>query len=216
MQDLLLSAIDARILGVLMEKQLTTPDQYPLTLNSLVTACNQKTSREPVSSYSSGEVGSSLNELRNNKLVEVEYGSRAERYHQKLSRVLGLDKRKQAILTIMLLRGPQTAGDLLTRSQRMAEFDGIADMEELLETLCNKSQPMIMRIAKRAGQRDDRYMHLLCGEIDLSSLPEPSASAAGSATASNAELVKRVEVLERKLALVMAQLDLQEDSSEEE
>ncbi len=216
MQDLLLSAIDARILGALMEKQLTTPDQYPLTLNSLVTACNQKTSREPVSSYSSGEVGSSLNELRNNQLVEVEYGSRAERYDQKLSRVLGLDKRKQAILTIMLLRGPQTAGDLITRSQRMAEFDGIADMEELLETLCNKSQPMIVRIPKRAGQRDDRYMHLLCGEIDLSSLPEPSTNAAGSATASNAELVKRVEVLERKLALVMAQLDIQEDSPEED
>ena len=213
MLDLLLTAVDARVLGTLMEKQLTTPDQYPLTLNSLVTGCNQKTSREPVSNYSSGEVGTSLNELRNHNLVEVEYGSRAERYDQKLSRVLGLDKRKQAVLTIMLLRGPQTVGDLLTRTQRMADFDDSADMEELLDTLCNKTQPMIVRIPKRSGQRDDRYMHLLCGEVDVSSLPEPTAQASQrpSSNSDNQALVDRIEALERKLALVMEQLDIDDN-----
>jgi uncharacterized protein YceH (UPF0502 family) len=191
-----------------MEKQLTTPEQYPLTLNSLVTACNQKTSREPVTNFSSGEVGSCLNELRNQKLVDVEYGSRAERYDQKLTRVLALDKRKQAILTIMLLRGPQTVGDLLTRTQRMAEFEGTSDMEELLETLCNKTQPIFMRIPKRSGQRDDRYMHLLCGEVDISALPEPKSSADANSGSSSAALVARVEELERKLEIVMAQLGI--------
>lgn len=209
MQEVQLTPIEARVLGTLMEKRLTTPEQYPLTLNSLVLGCNQKSSREPISNYSSGEVGNCLNQLRSRKLVDVEFGSRAERYDEKLSRVLYLDKREQAALTIMLLRGPQTVGDLINRTQRMAEFSSAEDLEEMLVTLCNKTQPIVMRIAKRSGQREDRFMHLLCGEPDLSALPEAKVISTSNSSNGNAELLARIDELETQLAKVLEHLGLE-------
>jgi len=219
-EEAMLSAIEARILGSLMEKQLTTPDQYPLTLNSLVTACNQKTSREPVTNYSKGEIEHCINKMRDRKLIEVEYGSRANRYDQRLSRTLALSKPMQAAITIMLLRGPQTVSEVMNRSDRLYRFESATAIEELLATQCQKTSPIVVHIPRQGGQREDRYMHLLCGKPDLSQWSSASGGSYGEANRyevnhheTNAELEARVEALERKLAQVMQALGIEDDDA---
>jgi hypothetical protein len=192
-----LNAMEARILGALMEKQLTTPDAYPLTLNSLVLACNQKTSREPVTNYSNAEVQRCLRSLEERKLVDVDYGSRADRYAQRLTRILGIDKSVQAILNVMLLRGAQTVHELLTRTQRMYEFSNDAEVEVLLEHLIEKVVPMIMRVPRQSAQREDRFVHLLSGEPDLSAIATIGHHAKAS---TNNDLEERVVKLEEQVA----------------
>lgn len=212
----LLNAIEARVLGSLMEKQLTTPDQYPLTLNSLLLACNQKTSREPISNYESGVVQRAVSELQDRNFVAVDYGNRAARYDQRLTRVLSVDKPTQAILTVMLLRGPQTVAEILTRTQRMAEFASPQALEEKLQQLCAKTKPVVVHIPRQIGQREDRYMHLLCGKPDLAAIAamQNSATSPSRGNSGNDEQVaqleqkiqqleSRVELLEKQVATLM-------------
>lgn len=206
----LLTAIEARILGALMEKQLTTPDQYPLTLNSLLLACNQKTSREPISNYDSGQVQRSLSELQDRQLVSVDYGSRAARYDQRLTRVLSVDKATQAILTVLLLRGPQTIAEILTRTQRMVDLGSHQAAEEKLQQLCAKTKPHVVHIPRQAGQREDRYTHLLCGAPDLTAIAAMHNSASSSSRSisdeQSTQLEQKVEQLENRIALLEKQL----------
>jgi uncharacterized protein YceH (UPF0502 family) len=192
----LLNHVEARILGALMEKQLATPDAYPLTLNSLVLACNQKTSREPITNLEAGEVQRCLSQMQDRKLIEVDYGSRANRYDQRLTRVLSLDKATQAILNVILLRGPQTLVELLTRTQRMFDFASPENLQEKLDQLCAKTHPIILRIPRQAGQREDRYMHLLCGKPDLSAI---AAMGSGAKKTAAPELEERIEKLEAQV-----------------
>jgi uncharacterized protein YceH (UPF0502 family) len=212
----LLNAIEARVLGSLMEKQLTTPDQYPLTLNSLLLACNQKTSREPISNYESGAVQRAVSELQDRNFVAVDYGNRAARYDQRLTRVLSVDKPTQAILTVMLLRGPQTVAEILTRTQRMAEFANPQALEEKLQQLCAKTKPVVVHIPRQIGQREDRYMHLLCGKPDLAAIAAMQNSTASPSRGSSGndehtaqleqkiqQLESRVELLEKQVATLM-------------
>ncbi len=202
-----LSEAEARVLGSLMEKQLTTPETYPLTLNALVTACNQKTSREPVTHYSSGEVQQVVNSLRDRDLIEVEYGSRADRFNQRLSKHLYLDKPQQALLTIMLLRGPQTVGDLFARTQRMAAFDSTESVSTQLEILCQKVTPFLIQIPRQSGQREDRYMHLLCGDVDADSFVE-TAPVVKAASPSTVALEERIALLEAQVEKLLAHTGL--------
>lgn len=202
--DAMLTDIEARTLGALMEKQLTTPDAYPLTLNSLLLACNQKTSREPITNLEQGEVQRCLSQLQDRKLVDVDYGSRAQRYDQRLTRVLGVDKSVQALLNILLLRGPQTVAELFARSQRMFEFASAESLEEKLESLCDKTAPIIVRIPRQAGQREDRYMHLLCGAPDLAAL---AAQMTGSKKSSGGELDERIAILEQQMQTLQQQVE---------
>lgn len=200
----LLTDIEARILGALMEKQLATPDAYPLTLNSLVLACNQKTSREPITNLESGEVQRCLSQMQDKKLIEVDYGSRANRYDQRLTRVLSLDKSAQAILNVMLLRGPQTLVELLTRTQRMFDFSSPENLQEKLDQLCAKTHPIILRIPRQPGQREDRYMHLLCGKPDLTVI---AAMGSGAKKSASPELEERVEKLEVQIEQLQKLVD---------
>ena len=199
----LLTAMEARALGALMEKQLTTPDVYPLTLNSLLLACNQKTSREPVTNYESGALQRCLSGLQDRNLIELDYGSRAARYGQRLTRVLSVDKATQAILTVMLLRGPQTVAEILNRTQRMFDFNGSTALEEKLAQLCVKTSPHIMHIPKQAGQREDRYMHLLCGEPDLAAIAAMQSQTKGTGSGSDENL----QQLEQTLAQQASQIN---------
>lgn len=209
----LLNAIEARVLGSLMEKQLTTPDQYPLTLNSLLLACNQKTSREPISNYESGQIQRCVSELQDRQLLSVDYGNRAARYDQRLTRVLSVDKTTHAILTVLLLRGPQTVAEILTRIQRMVELGSHQALEEKLQQLCAKTKPQVMHIPRQGGQREDRYMHLLCGTPDLTAIAAMQNST--TSRSSNDEhsiqleqkvqqLESRIELLEKQVATLMA------------
>jgi uncharacterized protein YceH (UPF0502 family) len=196
----MLNELEARVLGCLMEKQLTTPDVYPLTLNSLVTACNQKTSREPVMNLTNGDVQGALNHLRDRGLVEVEYGSRADKYDQRLMRKLHFDKADQAVFCLLLLRGPQTINELLSRSNRMFNFDSATDVKDLTERHLAKLNPLLMQIPAQTGQREDRFMHLLCGEPDLSKLAVSKPRASVGNDDRIAALEARVDELEKKLA----------------
>jgi uncharacterized protein YceH (UPF0502 family) len=205
----MLTAIEARVLGSLMEKQLTTPDAYPITLNSLVLACNQKTSREPVSNYESGELQRCASQLQDKNWITVDYSARAARYDQRITRVLGLDKAAQAMLNVMLLRGPQTLAELFTRTQRMFEFESINAVEEKLEHLCAKTTPYFVRIPRAAGQREDRYMHLLCGQPDLTAIAAMTSSSKHSSHNDDertAQLEQKIEQLESQVQRLQQQM----------
>ncbi len=198
-----LSAIEARVLGALMEKQMTTPDAYPLTLNSLVLACNQKTSREPVSQYTSGEVQHCVRGLAARKLLDTDYGSRAERYAQRLTRVLGVDDRAQALLNVLLLRGPQTVHELLTRTQRMHDFETDQQVESAVGHLCDRFTPIVQRVPRQPGQREDRFVHLLCGAPDLGAI---AAMRSDSKPQVAGELEERVLQLEKHVVELQEQV----------
>jgi len=200
----MLSNIEARVLGALMEKQLATPDAYPLTLNSLVLACNQKTSREPVTNFESGEIQRCLSHMQDKKLIDIDYRSRAQRYDQRLTRVLSLDKAAQAVVNVMMLRGPQTLAELLTRTQRMFEFASLDALEEKMEQLCAKTHPIVVRIQRQVGQREDRYMHLLCGQPDLDAV---AALISGARKGASGELTERVEKLEQQVETLQKIID---------
>lgn len=203
--EAMLSPLEARILGALMEKQLTTPDAYPLTLNSLVLACNQKTSREPIMSLDEGEVQHALYELQDRKLVEFDYGSRANKFKQCLTRTLHFGEAEHAIFCIMLLRGAQTTSELLSRSRRMHEFENATEVNELLTKLIGKISPLIKKMPQQSGQREERVMHLLCGEPEVSEMN--SAASTHSTRVSTSELSARVDELEKQVAWLLEQVN---------
>lgn len=160
----LLAPVEARILGSLIEKASTTPDVYPLTLNNIVLACNQKTAREPVMTLSQGEVGHALRQLEPRGLVKSEYGARSERYLHRVDRILDLTPAQTCLIGLLLLRGAQTLHELLARSERMHRFDSPDDVRHALDRLAERETPLVRRLPRGPGQREDRYAHLLCGE----------------------------------------------------
>lgn len=159
-----LSPIEARILGSLVEKAATTPDVYPLTLNNIVLACNQKTARDPMMQLSAGEIGHALRQLEPRGLVKSEYGARSERYFHRLDRVYDLTPAQACLVSLLLLRGAQTLHELLARSERQHRFSGVEDVQHALERLAERAPPLVRRLPRAPGQREDRYAHLLCGE----------------------------------------------------
>ena len=207
-EALRLSATEARLLGCLIEKEATTPEQYPLTENALVVASNQKTSRDPVMELTLGEVGHALRQLEPRHLVRSVHGARAQRYEHLVSRAYGLTAQQQALLGLLLLRGPQTLNELLTRSERMARFADADDLRHALERMAERQPSLVLRVPRAAGQREERWMHLLCGPVDLaafaSAAAEPRAARSESGSGLEARLAAleaRVEALESALAL---------------
>ena len=159
--------VEGRILGSLIEKQLTTPQQYPLSLNALVLACNQTSNRDPVTSLDEPTVQTSLATLKEKGLVRYvlpSHGRSVVRYRQVLDERLGLDERQLALLGVLLLRGPQTVGELRGRTERMATFDSIEDIERDLEGLTRGDEPFVARLDRRPGQKEQRWAHLLGDE----------------------------------------------------
>jgi len=197
----LLSPIDARIVASLFEKEATTPDAYPLTLNAIVLACNQKTAREPVMELEQAEVGNALRRLETRGWVKSQHTARAERYSHRLEAVLSLTKPQTALLALLALRGPQTAHELLARSDRLARFEGIEDVQHALERLSRRAPALVVALPRSAGQRGERFAHLLCGEPDVSAMEasSPSASAQSPMSERVAELEQRVATLEARL-----------------
>ena len=199
-----LSAIDVRILGCLVEKQTTTPETYPLTLNSLVLACNQKTSREPLMSLTEGQVGQALRSLEGRGFTRLVMGGRADRWEHRLDKALELVKPQQALLGLLFLRGPQTLSELLTRSNRLYAFEDTAEVQHQLERLIGRDLAVLL--PRQSGQREDRYMHLLGETVDLEALlaarsQGDAAPRGGSLDEGRiAELEARVVALEERLA----------------
>lgn len=155
-----LSSVEIRVLGALMEKEQTTPDHYPLTINALLAACNQKTNREPVTSLTETEVVEALDDLRADVLAWGSVGARAERWEHRLDRRWHLSPSSKAVMTLLLLRGPQTPGELKSRGERMHAFSSVEEVEEVLEDLAEGGDDALVRnLPRRPGQRESRWMH---------------------------------------------------------
>ncbi len=181
--------IELRVLGVLMEKQLTTPDAYPLTLNSIITACNQKSSRDPVTNYHQGEVSRALRELEDRHFVRREHGSRSERYDQQFMNHLGLGKKQQALLCVMMLRGPQTISELSTRTKRMCEFVDKEDLELCIDRLSERQPACAIRLGQQPGQRGERVAHLFAGKPAVQARTNDTSTHAVSASGDMAQTI---------------------------
>ncbi len=211
--DVQFSAIQARIMGCMLEKEVTTPDQYPLTLNGLTTACNQKSNREPVMTLSESEVMDGIAHLKNKHFLQdvTGFGSRVPKYQHRFCNTefstFRFSDQEKGILCVLLLRGPQTAGELRTRTNRLCEFTDVKEAEAVLETLMDHPKgPFIVKLPREPGKRDSRYQHLFCGEVDTSAFAS-EASVSASVTSDNAaEQDVRIAVLEQELATVKAEL----------
>ncbi|RNF84234.1 YceH family protein [Montanilutibacter psychrotolerans] len=198
-----LSTTEARILACLVEKEATTPDTYPLTLNAIVVACNQKTAREPTMELEPGETAHALRQLEPRGWVKSQHSARAERYEHRMAAVLGVTRAQTALLALLMLRGPQTAHELLARSDRMAKFDSADDVQYALERLAQREPALVTVLPRQSGQRGERYAHLLCGEPDASAIAA-SATAAGP---SRGALEDRIAALEARIEALEARRD---------
>lgn len=200
-----LDAIEARLLGCLIEKKALTPDVYPLTLNALQAAANQKTSRDPVMALEVAEIGQGLKRLEEKGLVRRVFGSRVERYEHRVAQTLNLPSAQAVIVGLLLLRGPQTFNELMTRSERMANFDTPDALREELDLLIGHKPPLVVHLDRAPGQREERYAHLLSGPVDVESL---IASAPHRSTSSaSGGIDERIRLLEERVAALEAKIE---------
>ena len=210
----------ARVLGSLVEKGLTTPQQYPLTINALVTACNQSSNREPVVSYDEQTVLSALHELKDLHLVRFvlpSHGRSVVRYRQVLDEALGLDARQCAIVAVLMLRGAQTVGELRIRTERMSRFDGLDEVEHELDLLASRDEPLVRNVGRRPGQKEERWATPLAGTEDAGGAddglgaPSPTGQAGGGWPPGD-DLGAQLVDLRAEVAQLRAELDALRDS----
>lgn len=194
-----LNPTEARILGCLIEKQATTPDVYPLTLNALVTACNQKTSRDPVLNLTPGEVAHTLRDMAERELVRFVPGGRADRWEHRADKAFDITKPQRVLLGLLFLRGPQTVPELLGRAERMHKFEGATEVQEEIERL--RGLGYVTQLARQGGQRETRYGHLFSGEPELRALVSRTITreSAPDLEARIADLEARIAALESRM-----------------
>ncbi|HEX7175076.1 MAG TPA: YceH family protein [Pyrinomonadaceae bacterium] len=211
----ILDEAEVRVLGALIEKQIATPEYYPLTLNALTAACNQKNNRHPVVSYDEATVELAVESLRQKNLAYVFYGagSRVPKYKHVAAENLQLKAAELALACVLMLRGPQTLGELRDRSARLYEFPGLEEVEAALGSLATREEPVVTRLARRPGQKEARYAHLLSGEVFEQHEEESSETAAAAASPSHARTTttttsaERVLKLEQEVETLRAELD---------
>ncbi|MGA3023130.1 MAG: YceH family protein [Bryobacteraceae bacterium] len=216
--ELDLQPMEVRVLGALIEKEITTPEYYPLSLNALVNACNQKSNREPAVSYDEDEVERALESLRARGLALriTGAGSRVPKHAHRLSEQLNPDRRETAILCELMLRGPQTVGELRSHSERMHRFDDIGEVETVLQRLMEREpEPLVVRLPRRPGEKEVRFAHLLSGagpatEMNAAELPDappPRADRVGQLEAEVARLRDELESLKDQFAQFRRQFE---------
>jgi uncharacterized protein len=205
----------ARVLGSLVEKALTTPQQYPLTLNALQSACNQSSNREPVVDYDEATVEAALDELKDQRLVRFvlpSHGRSVVRYRHVLDEALGLDARQCAVLGVLMLRGPQTPGELRVRTERMAGFEGLGDVEHELDLLASREEPLAASVGRRPGQKEERWATTLMatptGPADVTADAGRDASPPGAATGPDGDPARedRVDGLAEEVGALRAEV----------
>ncbi len=202
----LLSALEARVLGVLIEKEHTVPDTYPLSLNALVSGCNQKTSRDPLMNIGEAEVLSALDRLKSLSLAVESSGSRVMRYAHNTGRVLQVPSAAVTLLATLMLRGPQTAAEIRSNGERLHRFADVSAVEGYLHELAGRApEPLVVELPRQPGARENRWMHLLCGAPTLEAAGSLRAAGGGSAGGSSpdggiAALAARIAVLEEEVA----------------
>ena len=203
-----LTLVEARVLGTLMEKARTVPDSYPMSLNALVTGCNQKSSREPVMNLAEAQVLDALDALRAQHLVLESSGNRVTRFEHNLLRAVGVPEQSAVLLGMLMLRGPQTAGELRLNTERWYRFLDIASVDGFLEEMQERSEdkggPLVVKLPRAPGAREQRWAHLLTGPVDMEATAPPTARA----SATDDELIaltRRVAALEDTVATLQAQ-----------
>ncbi|RUW52798.1 DUF480 domain-containing protein [Mesorhizobium sp. M1A.F.Ca.ET.072.01.1.1] len=202
MTDLsVLSSVEARVLGSLIEKKELTPDVYPLTLNGAHAAANQKTAREPVMALELTDVRRALSSLEQKGLVRQAFASRVERYEHLMAQRFSLTTPQIAIVGLLLLRGAQTAHELLARSERMARFGSIEELRDNLDLMIGRRPPLVQLLERAPGQREERYVHLLSGPVEI------TAAAPWQSAASESDLEARVRALEEEVASLRAKIE---------
>jgi uncharacterized protein YceH (UPF0502 family) len=202
---LVLTVAEARVLGCLIEKEATTPDAYPLTVNAAQVAANQKTARDPVMAINTGDVNHALRQLEQKGLAKQVFSSRAERYEHRADKALDLSKQQLTLVGLLLLRGAQTVHELLARSERLASFNDADDVRHHLDRLIQRQPALVQQIPRGPGQREDRYVHLLSGAVDVAAVTARIASSASAAdSASNSALEAREQALENEVAELRA------------
>jgi len=199
-----LSPTQARILGCLVEKEATTPEGYPLTANAVVLACNQKSNREPLMELEPGEVGHALRELETAGLIKSVHGARAQRYEHRFAAAYSVTGKQQALLSVLLLRGPQTAAELLTRCERLAAFADLDEVRQTLDRLAQRQPVLALNIGRASGQREDRYMHLLGGPVDAGEL---LASVKVAPVVERQDNASRIDALEAAVATLQREIE---------
>ena len=210
--DIILTANEARVIGALIEKEITTPDQYPLSLNSLMLACNQKSNREPVMSLSEVVIQDTLDALFKKHLI-MERKSRTSRVVKYQQRMVGTDfsvlqlkKQEIALIGVLLLRGAQTPGELRTRTQRLCEFSDVVEVEKVLTSMASRVEgPLTVKLPKEAGRRDSRFTHLLSGEVDVENFEQSAPTVALHEDTSMHE--ERISLLEAEVEYLKQELD---------
>jgi uncharacterized protein YceH (UPF0502 family) len=216
-----LTAAEGRVLGCLVEKQLTTPQQYPLTENALLAACNQTTSREPVVSYDTATVRLAIRSLRDKGLLRTVHrsGERSDKHRHLLEEALALATGGQALLALLLLRGPQTVAELRARTERMHPFPTAADVDAEFEAMANRDEPLVVRLARQPGQKEARFSQLLVEETTppaLSTTPPTTVQqplpATPQATPDVAALRDEVSALRREVAALRQEFDAARDA----
>ena len=205
-----LTPTQLRVLGSLVEKQMTVPDTYPMTLNGLQAACNQKNNREPVTDYDSFTVQTTLDELKATgyvRFLHPSHGARTTKYRHVLDDRLDLDGAELALLSVMMLRGPQTTGELRTRTERAHDFPDVDTMVEILEDLAARDEPLVVLLPRQVGQKETRWMHLLAGEVDVEALTVTTGPEPDRRSERDTGLAGRVEVLEARVAALESALE---------
>ena len=203
--QVILTEIEARVLGSLIEKDITTPDYYPLSLNALVNACNQKNNREPVMSLEENAVRDALSTLQEKRLAGPASGadSRVTKYEHRLQEVFNFDRREIAIICVLLLRGPQTPGELRGRTDRMYHFDALEDVVSTLDRLAHRDPPLAAALPRQPGTKETRYMHLFSGEAPQQDYVERAPT---PATVGSVPNVDRISALEAEVATLRTEL----------
>ena len=198
------------MLGCLIEKQLATPQYYPLTLNALTAACNQSSNRDPITEYAEADVAGALAGLRDKGVARVVHSTsnRAAKYRHVLDELWGLDDAHRAVLAVLLLRGPQTLGELRTRTDRMASFDRLEEVEEVLRLLSTREEPLARRLERQPGQKEARYAHLLCGEPVEAAMAAPGGPSTSGGQRAGGDLHRRLAELEDRVARIESELGL--------
>ena len=205
-----LNVVEARVVGALMEKEITTPEYYPLSLNATVNACNQKSSREPVMELSEGDVRTALFELEQMGVVRTDASARVSKFEHRMRDVLNLRRDEVAVVCLLLLRGPQTPAELRARAERMYSFDDNAAVMATLERLAARDEALTALMARQPGSREARWMHLLSGVVETGLVAAVEARVRESGPGAPG-LVARVEVLEEMVRVLEERLKVLED-----
>jgi len=217
---IVLTPVEARVLGTLMEKARTVPDSYPLSLNSLMLGCNQKTSREPLMELDESQVASATEHLRELGLVHETTGGRTTKFTHNFQRGVGVYEQAAVLLGMLMLRGPQTAGELRLNTERWYKFADISSVEgfldELLERADAKGGPLVVKLPRLPGTREQRWAHLLCGDVDVSALDTGRSIAGGvGATERIEKLEQEVRALREVVQKLCAELGVSPDAGTE-